>query len=125
MLTKISMWFYKKHEKQMRHCNIYFVTLFTVSVSGPVRSFLCQQYTPPLRCVRTSRVCARTSARASARTSARTSTRASARASTRASARTSARTSTRTSARTSTRASARASTRNTSSNCCWLTETSH
>jgi hypothetical protein len=79
MLTKISMWFYKKHEKQMRHCNIYFLTLFTVSVSGPVRSFLCQQYTPPLRCVQTSRVCARTSAHASARISTRASAHASTR----------------------------------------------
>jgi hypothetical protein len=63
MLTTISMWFYKEHEKQMRRCNMYCLTLFTVGVSRHVRSFLCQQYTPPLRSVQTTRLCARASVR--------------------------------------------------------------
>jgi len=55
----------------MRHCKIYCLFLYIGSVSGHVHSFVCQQYTPPLGYVQTTRVCARTSARASADASAR------------------------------------------------------
>lgn len=54
----------------MRHCKIFCLILYIGSVSGHVPSFVCQQYTPPLQQVQTTRVCARTSARASADASA-------------------------------------------------------
>jgi hypothetical protein len=41
MLKEIKMFFYEKHEKQMRHYKMYCLILYIGSVSGHVPSFVC------------------------------------------------------------------------------------